>query len=252
MKYLNLLKKQFNNRIDFIQRRKGIYQLYLPIYHEDGDMLDIFLDVLNGGNGKIKISDHGMSLMRLSYDLDLDTPSRKKIFEKILAENQVSNDEGNLYIETEPDQLFNAIMQFSQAIAKVCNLQHHKREVIRSLFYEDLREYVMSGLSEYNPTYKFYPIEGRDELEVDYFFDIKPRPVYMFGVRGKDKSRLAALFCSQFILNNLKFRSLMVHEDFSSLSVRDQKLITNIADKQFYTFEDFHKDGYNYLKRESA
>ena len=63
--YLDALKNQFNDRIRFVEKRPGIFQLIAPFYHEDGDMLEIYLEGIEG-NGKIRISDHGMTIMRLS------------------------------------------------------------------------------------------------------------------------------------------------------------------------------------------
>jgi hypothetical protein len=52
------------------------------IYHEDGDMVDIFLENPPNGNGDrlVRVCDHGMTLMRLSYSYDLDTPKKEEIF----------------------------------------------------------------------------------------------------------------------------------------------------------------------------
>ena len=50
--YLELLKKQFNDRIRFSQKRDGVFQLIAPFYHEDGDMLDVYMETL-GDNGRI-------------------------------------------------------------------------------------------------------------------------------------------------------------------------------------------------------
>jgi hypothetical protein len=43
----------------------------------------------------------------------------------------------------------------------------------------------------------------------------------------------------------------MIHEDFETgLSKKDQKRITNAADKQFTTLDDFKKDAEGYFARE--
>jgi hypothetical protein len=41
--YLQKLKKQFNDKVEFREKRKGVKQLIAPFFHEDGDMIDIFL-----------------------------------------------------------------------------------------------------------------------------------------------------------------------------------------------------------------
>ncbi len=134
MQYLDLLKTQFNNRISFKDKRPGVIQLYAPLYHEDGDMVDIFLEPTNG-NGNIRVCDHGMTLMRLSYSFDLDTPNKERIFNKILSENHVGEENGNLYIDTQPENIYPAVLQFAQTVAKVSNMWLYKREVVESVFY---------------------------------------------------------------------------------------------------------------------
>ena len=63
---LDLLKQQFNSHVAFRERRPGVLQVLAPLFHEDGDMLDIFLDEPVNGSGKIRIGDHELTLMRLT------------------------------------------------------------------------------------------------------------------------------------------------------------------------------------------
>src|ERR1700749_1325383 len=105
MSILDTLRSGFNGHIDFREKRPGIWQVIAPLFHEDGDMVDIFLDVSPNGSAPIRISDHGMSLMRLSYSYEIDTPAKQKIFSRMLSENGVSEDRGRLYIETTSDHL---------------------------------------------------------------------------------------------------------------------------------------------------
>src|ERR1039458_5172378 len=109
MNYLDLLKEQFNHHILFREKRPGVMQLVAPLYHEDGDMIDIFLEPTNGGNEKVRICDHGMTLMRLSYSFDLDTPNKERIFQRILVENRVNEENGNLFTEANPESLYPTI-----------------------------------------------------------------------------------------------------------------------------------------------
>lgn len=125
-KYVDLLKQQFNNRIDIREKRPGIYQLIAPFYYEDGDMMDIFIQE-SSIRGKLRVCDYGMALMRLSYSYDIDTPNKEKIFNRILTENNTSEDNGNIYIDIEPEKLYMAVLQFTQTISKVLNMSQFKR-----------------------------------------------------------------------------------------------------------------------------
>lgn len=249
MNYLELLREQFNHQIAFRERRPGIFQLIAPLYHEDGDMVDIFLEQ---ANHLIRISDHGMTLMRLSYSFELDTPNKERIFQKILSENRINEENGKLFLETDPERIYPAILQFAQTVAKVSNMQLYKREVIQSLFYELLAEFIEEKLQRYHPRPTVFPIVERDDLEVDYLFEIKPRPIYLFGVKDSAKARLATISCLEFQRAKLLFKSFVVHEDFEDLGRKDRSRITSAADKQFISLDDFRANAVQVFQREVA
>lgn len=249
--YLETLKKQFNDRIRFEEKRPGVFQLIAPFYHEDGDMLEIYLEKVEG-NGKIRISDHGMTIMRLSYEYDIDTPNKKRIFEKILTENNLKESKGRIYLESDVGILYPSVMQFVQVVGKVSNMRLFKREVIKSLFYEMLDEFVKEKLIAFQPEPKILPIPERDDLEVDYSFKKFPRPLYLFGVKDDTKARLATISCLEFQRARIPFKSVAVHEDFEALSKKDRKRITSAVDKQFVDLEDFKNNGEEYFIREAA
>ncbi|MBI3682793.1 MAG: DUF1828 domain-containing protein [Acidobacteria bacterium] len=173
---MELLRQQFNGHVAFRERRPGVVQVLAPLFHEDGDMVDIFIDEPRNGSNRVRISDHGMTLMRLTYNYDLDTENKLRIFNRILAENRISEQDGRLYIEAEPERLYPAILQFAQTVAKVSSMQFFKREVIQSLFYEQLAEFIEERLAEFNPRARVLPIPDHDEYEVDYQFYAGPRP----------------------------------------------------------------------------
>ena len=252
MKYLDLLKEQFNNQVSFRERRLGVLQLVAPLYHEDGDMVDIFLEPTNGGEEHIRICDHGMTLMRLSYHFDIDTPNKERIFQRILSENRISEDNGNLFLDAKPESLYPSVLQFAQTVAKVSNMEFFKREVIATLFYEMLAEFIEDSLRKYNPRQMVFPIPERDDLEVDFEFSIRPRPIYLFGVRDSAKARLTTISCLEFQRAKLPFKSFVVHEDFESLTRKDRSRITSAADKQFISLDDFKANAEQVLEREAA
>lgn len=249
--FLENIRKSFNNRITFRKKGEGIYQIIAPFYHEDGDMYDLFLDIEDQKN-KVRVCDHGLTLMRLSYTYDLDTPKKEEIFYQILNDNGIENGNGNLFIETDSSQAYYAILRFTQVISKITNMQLYRREVVRSLFYEDLEGFIKTELQEFMPVENYLPIPNRDEFEVDFCFDILPKNLFLFGVKDLSKARLVTISCLEYLRESIPFRSVIVHEDFDSLTAKDRRIITNIADKQFTNFEDFTKNAKDFFARESA
>lgn len=250
--YLDKLKKQFNYKIDFREKRAGVRQLIAPFYHEDGDMVDIFLTDSPSAPGKIRICDYGLTLMHLSYTYDIDTPNKERILDNIITESGLQRDDGNIFIDVAPDMIYPYIFQFAQAVGKVSSMQYFKREVIRSLFYEQLAEFIEVNLTHYQPNAKVYPIPTRDDLEVDYSFNFAQKPIYLFGIRDEAKARIATISCLEFQKYNIPFRSMAVHEDMEALPKKDKQRITSAVDKHFFDLEDFKKNGKQYLDREAV
>jgi hypothetical protein len=250
MNYLDLLKSQFNDRVELRLKGIGIFQIFLPIFHEDGDMIEIYLKEPDENNRFIRVCDYGMTLMRLSYNYDIDTPKKEKILSQILQENKVNIIAGNIFIDTMPESLAESVLRLSHVIAKVASMRLYKREIIKSLFYDDLKSFIFEKFEQYKPSSQVCPIPEREELEVDYQFKNNSRPVYVFAIKDGYKARLAALCCREFIIKDLNFKSFIVHENFSELSKKDQAIITSASDKQFVSLDDFYNNGDKFLRRE--
>lgn len=253
MNYVELLSEGFNNRVQVRLKRPGLMKLVVPLFHEDGDMVDIFLEDLP--DGRIRVSDRGLSLMRLSYCFDINSENKDQIFRRILNENRIEEDRGDLYLDVKPDQLYPAVLQFGQTIAKVTNMGLYRREVIANLFYENLQEKVTTILAEFNPREGVAPLPTRDELVVDFALErTGASPIYLFGVKEREtpKLRLAAVSCLEFQRSGLPFRSVVVHQDFESMSKTDRKIITNAVDKQFTSLDEFNKNGKEAIQRLAA
>ena len=256
MKAVELLREQFNSHVAVREKRPGVLQLVAPLFHEDGDMMDVFLDVPKNGDTssdqKIRVSDHGLTLMRLSFAFDIDMPNKEKIFHRILAENGVAEENGELFIEAVPESLYTALLQFSQAVSKVCNMRYFKREVLASLFEEMLAEFIQAELTRFKPTEKVLPLPDRDDLEVDW--ELRPNgvPLYLFAVKDNNRARLATISCLEFQRHTLKFKSIAVHEDVDKLSRKDRNRLTNACDKQFTSLDEFKQNAMPYLERETA
>ena len=255
MNAVELLREQFNAHIDLREKRPGVLQLVAPLFHEDGDMIDIFLDIPDGSVSlpqTIRISDHGLTLMRLSYTFDIDTPNKERILRRILAENGVNEENGEFFIDASAESLYMTILQFFQAVSKICNMRYFKREVLASLFEELLAEFIQAELQRFNPRQTVFPIPDRDDLEVDWEFLPNGVPLYLFALKDANRARLATISCLEFQRNNLKFKSIAVHEDIDKLGRKDRNRLTNACDKQFTSLDEFKQNAISFLERESA
>lgn len=244
---LDYIKKDFNGRVAIKEKRPNIYQLLLPIYHEDGDMIDLF--ITPAGDNKFALCDYGLTLQRLSYSYDIDTENKEAILQKIVAENSLIEQDGNICLETKPETLYTDIMHITQAYAKIGSMRYFKREVIESLFADILDEFIFSELKEFNPEKKPMPIPERDDLEADYAFHPNGKPVYLFGIKDVSRARLAAFTYQSYLNSNLKSYNCIVTEDIEKLGRKDRSRLLNASDKVFPTLDDFKSSSKQFLDK---
>ena len=239
---IQLLNGRLLKGLDVYERRTGVFQVIVPILHEDGDMVEIYLQDSPTGNGIVRLCDYGLTLMRLSYTFDPSTPARQRILESILINNGVRKEGGNLFLDSSRDRLHESILQYAGCVQKVCNMRYWSREVVRSAFYDDLRQYAVESLSMYSPVADVPPIPDFPAT-VDWVLEHNGRSLYVFGVPGNDKAKSVAIALLEFKKLPLPFISFVVHEDMESLGTRERLYLTRNADKQYPMLKDFQENG---------
>ncbi len=242
------IKSKFNIQIEIEKKRPSVFQIFLPIYHEDGDMIDLFITQTD--DDRFVLSDYGLTIQRLGYSYEIDTPNKEAIFNRILSENKLKEDNGNIYLNTNLEDLFSDIMHITQAYAKIGSMSFFKREVVESLFFEMLDEFIFNDLNDFSPKKNVLPIPNRIDLEADYSFQPNGKPVYLFGVKDVAKARLATLNYQAYLIENIKYHGWVVSEDFESLPKKDKIRLTNACDKQFTSLEEFKSNSYRFLEKE--
>ena len=247
------LRVDFGKSVALYERRPGVFQVILPVFHEDGDMLDVYLQASILSSEMIRICDFGMTLMRLSYSYEINTETRERIFESILAHNDVNNDGGNLYLDSTADMLCRSILQLTGCVQKICNMRYWHREIVRSEFMEHFNEYVDTKLGRYGPRQNTSPLsEDYKILTVDWQLTHSNRNFYLFGVGGESKAKSTAITLLEFQKAGLPFLSLVIHENMEELSRKTRTCLTKNADKQFPTLDDFRKGAKDTIERMAA
>ena len=116
--------RDISGGLNFYERRPGIHQVIIPIFHEDGDMVDIYVHDSPKGDGYVRISDFGMTLMRLSYTFDVSTPARERILASILINNGVERGDDGLYLDAPIGIVYESVLRFAGCVQKVCSMRY--------------------------------------------------------------------------------------------------------------------------------
>jgi hypothetical protein len=203
----------------------------LPMSARDGDRMTAYLSQIAGG---WRVSDMGTTMMRLSYENDLGrllAGARGQLFETILKENGLSEDDGELYLDVSADALTRGLFTLGQGLTRVEDIGLWTRNRIESTFYEDLRDL----LCEFLPADKMeegYIVPGLPSAEsypVDYLIRTGGRPLYLFGVNGKDKAMLTTIILQHLQQSSHSFESMVVCSNIDEIPKQDRRRLMNAA-----------------------
>ncbi|MDE2984923.1 MAG: DUF1828 domain-containing protein [Gemmatimonadota bacterium] len=109
------------------RRPDGELMLQADFEFPDGDRYPIYLSEAPGG---VRLSDRGDTLIRISYDHDIDAflaGSRGRLIERILGEEEVDQDRGVFHLDAPIDRLSDALFRYGRALTRIYDLPLHSR-----------------------------------------------------------------------------------------------------------------------------
>ena len=116
------LRDQLHADVRVERRPDGELMLEADFEFPDGDRYPIHVSEAPGG---VRLSDKGDTLMRISYDHDVDaflTGSRGLLIERILGEERVGREGGVFYVDAPVDGLADALGRYGRALARIYDL----------------------------------------------------------------------------------------------------------------------------------
>lgn len=211
--------------------RGDLLTVSLPMVARDGDSFTSYLSRVSGG---WRISDAANTMMRLSYENDLTkllTGPRARLFETILSENGLQEDDGEIFLEVPADRLVRGLFQLGQGLSRVEDISLWSRTRVESTFYHDLREVLYATLPADRIEESYAPeIPSGQDYAIDYRIKTEGhRPLFIFGVNGKDKARLTTITLLHLKQQGLKFDSMVVCSDFTELPKQDASRLMTAA-----------------------
>lgn len=248
---IELLKQSSQTQFDIYERREGSYQLILPIRHEDGDMLDIYLTESPMGSEYLRICDFGLTLMRLSYSFDINTEKRKRVFESIIYNDNIINDSGNLYIDAKIDKLYEYILHFSGSMQKIISMSYWDTNVRRprkaSQFHTEIENFIVTELHAFSPesnvslnSSKLFGFSFDYDLHnVDWMLSYLESFFLIFAVNDNNMANRVAVDLLELNQASARVNTLVVNEDINSLGGVERKCLERNATKQYEAPEEF-------------
>ena len=190
-----------------------------------------------------RISDKGSTLMRLSYENDLNkllSGARERLYNTVLLESGLQEDDGELYSEVPLDGLSVGLFSLAQGITRVEDLGLWTRNRVESTFSDDLREVLgrIVGRDQLAEGYKVPGVPNSEDYPVDFFINAPGEPLYIFGVSNRDKARLTTIILQHLNKHAGRFNSMVVYADVDEIPKADSKRLMNAANDSVATISD--------------
>ncbi len=226
------LCKAFCAEIQVSPKNEHLIRIEAPFYFPDGDSYQMYLREMP--TGELRLTDAGHTLMHLSYENDIDNfrkGNREILLNQIKLETGVSESGGEFYFDTTSDNLSVQIFKLGQALTKIYDLTFLNRARVESTFYEDLEEriYNIVGKEKVKKDYVYSEMENANDYPIDYFFEAKEQPLFLFGIPNRDKAKLTTIILERLLRHNAKFESLLVFADTENMPKNDFKRLVNVG-----------------------
>lgn len=242
------IRSQSETSFDVYERRPGCFQIILPVLHEDGDMVDVYIE--QGKDERhIRVCDYGLSLMRLSYTFEINANTRKRVFDSILIDNDVTNDGGNLYLECPIDTLYENILKFVGCVQKICSMQYWNKDIVRSAFHDDLQYYILDKLDKFNPTPNYVPPSSSPLVKIDWMLSYKQSKIFLFGVTNNEKAKSVIISLLQSQKEQLQYTGMVVYKNVENLSKKRKTFLDDNSYRQYSGLVDFETRGFSDIGR---
>lgn len=193
--------------------------VHLPISGRDGDCVTAYVTEETGG---WRVSDKGATMMRLSYENDLDrllSGSREKLYQTVLQEAGLIEDDGELSAIVSAADLVGGLFSLAQGIVRVEDMGLWTRSRVESTFYEDLHE-ILTGIVKEDDLVESYVVPNvadADSYPIDFMIKTPGKPLYLFGVLNRDKAQLATIILQYLLRHAPKFDSMVVFSDMDTI-----------------------------------
>ena len=214
------------------RRPDGQLMLGSDFEFPDGDRYPIYLSEAPGG---VRLSDKGDTLMRISYEHDIDAflaGSRGLLVERILGEERVGQDRGVFYLDAPTDRLSDALFRYGRALTRIYDLTLHSRSRAASTFYDDLADLLLQTTDEerIQRDHLLPNLPNPEAYPIDYRLEGKGGgQVFLYGVPNRDKARLATIILSHFHRIHLDFDSILVFSDQAEIPRMDLARLSDVG-----------------------
>ena len=228
------IRKLLCGEISVVQQGIDRYAIHTPFTFGDGDS---FVSILKKEGGVWVLTDEGHTFMHMSYEnVDFLAGTRGRVLDEALHQHGLDNASGELRMRIpRADQIGHAVFSFVHAMSKVSNVTQFTKEMVRSTFMDDFRDFLET-LAPNGPLVFNWndPVKDPDALyPVDCRINTPRQPWHVFGVANSDKCKNVTITCLKIESIDPAARSIAIFENQAEVNSRAVAQMTDVVFKQF-------------------
>lgn len=244
-------KGRVSEQIDLEPEGAERFVVQTPFRFEDGDHFNIILKRIADG---WVFTDEANTLMHLSYWLDdeaIKTGNRQEIVNNSLACFSVEKRDGELVIPVSEEKFGDALFNFVQALAKVTDISFLSREIVRSTFVEDFKNFIRSNVppERFEFDWSDQTRDTKGHYPVDCRINHMKRPLFIYAMPGPEKVSVATISLLTFEKWGIPFQSCGIYEEQESIQPKAVARFSDVVDKAFSNLEGNKDRIASYLQR---
>ena len=223
------------SEIELIPEGRDRYVVSTPFTFDDGDEFTILLR--KEGRGWT-LSDEAHTFMHLSYEMkerDWKKGRRAEIIEEVLSMFEVTKEDGELRRRVDNDAFGDALFDYVQALSKITDIKFLKREIVRSTFLDDFREFVRERVPPERRTFSW--TDPEHDPDGTYPVDVRivgpRRPLFLFALNTNTRVRDATISLLKYEQWGLEHDSAGVFEDLREISDKQLTKFMDVAGTLF-------------------
>ena len=217
---------------------RNIYRLITPFEFDDGDSLVAFMEVTDG---HARFTDHGHTLMHVSYDVDITRETRTKVLDRILATHQLKFDDGEISTECDLTAVATGFWDFVQGLLRTADIAQWKVERAASLFFEEFALFMEQRIRPHVPTVaKDWHDNRVDEsglYNIPWACLNGREPLFVFPILSTAHCDQAVISCLKYETADYKFKSFAAFEDIDKINSRPRNQLLDIGTKTVTSFD---------------
>lgn len=242
-KIQNILSESIKTSISLRELGRNTFQIISPFEFYDGDILVAYLEMKNDN---VIFSDHGHTLMHVSYDVDINVKTRKEILENVIATHELNIENGDISAQGDISNIDKIFWDFMQGLLKISDISQWKFERAVSLFLQEFDNFMETTIKPKVPISEkewFDPdVDPKQYYTVPWICKNDKEPIFIFPIKSNDA-------CQQSIITTLKykeedyiFNSLGVFSDIDIISRKTRNQCIDNLNRVFTNFSQPNKE----------